>query len=116
MAADTVYLCRCDEVPEGESRGVHPGGQGQDTIILVRKRGRLHAWRDACPHLDGTPMAWRKNAYLNGDGTRIVCAAHGAQFDIESGLCTLGPCLGQGLQAVRIVVTVEQEIYMTSLG
>lgn len=111
-----MFLCRGDQVPEGESRGVAPDGRGQDTVILVRRHGRLHAWRDDCPHHGGTPMAWRKNAYLNGDGSSIVCAAHGAQFDIESGVCTLGPCLGQGLQAVAIVVTAKQDIYMTLRG
>lgn len=45
---------------------------------------------DARPH-QGTPMAWRKDAYLDAAGERIVCAAHGAQFEIDSGLCTLGP-------------------------
>jgi nitrite reductase/ring-hydroxylating ferredoxin subunit len=61
-------------------------------------------------------MAWRKNAYLNGDASKIVCAAHGAQFDLESGICTLGPCLGQGLQAVGITVTEERIIYITPTG
>jgi nitrite reductase/ring-hydroxylating ferredoxin subunit len=113
MLAGSTRLCRCDEVPENESRGFDPGGEGQDTVIMVRRQGRFYAWRDACPHFGDTPMAWRKDAYLNGDATKIVCAAHGAQFDIESGICTLGPCLGQALEPVAIVVTAEQEIYMT---
>jgi nitrite reductase/ring-hydroxylating ferredoxin subunit len=45
----------------------------------VRRGEQLHAWRDACPHFGDTPMAWRKDAYLNGDATRIVCHAHGAR-------------------------------------
>jgi nitrite reductase/ring-hydroxylating ferredoxin subunit len=113
MVAVATRLCHCDEVPENESRGFDPTGEGQDTVIVVHKHDRFHAWRDACPHFGDTPMAWRKDAYLNGDASKIVCAAHGAQFDIESGVCTLGPCLGQALQAVAIVVTAEQEIYMT---
>lgn len=111
--AEVVYLCHADAVGEGRSLGVAPDAHGQDTVILVRRHGRLHAWRDACPHLGGTPMAWRKDAYLSGDGASIVCAAHGARFDIESGACTLGPCLGQSLEAVTIVLTNEQHIYMT---
>ena len=45
-------------------------------------------------------MAWRRDAYLNAAGDRIVCAAHGALFEIDSGLCVLGPCLGDRLQAL----------------
>ena len=42
-------------------------------------------------------MAWRKHAYLNAAGDRIVCAAHGAQFEIESaaarsGLASVSRC------------------------
>jgi nitrite reductase/ring-hydroxylating ferredoxin subunit len=56
-------------------------------------------------------MAWRKDEYLNAARDRIVCAAHGAQFDIATGICTLGPCLGQRLQAVGLVVD-DNEIHI----
>jgi nitrite reductase/ring-hydroxylating ferredoxin subunit len=107
-----ALLCRADELAEGQSRGFDPWGDGHDTVLLVRHRGELHGWLDACPHYDGTPMAWRKDAYLNADRSRIVCAAHGAQFDIASGVCTLGPCLGQSLQRVAIAISTEQQIFI----
>lgn len=116
MRPDGVLLCSADAVPEGASRGFDPHGEGQDSVIVVRWHGRLHAWRDACPHHGGTPMAWRKDEYLNADRSRIVCAAHGAQFDIETGACTLGPCLGQSLQRIDITVSAERDIYITSTG
>jgi nitrite reductase/ring-hydroxylating ferredoxin subunit len=80
-----VFLCRDDELAERESRGFDPWNDGHDTVLLVRHGGGVYGWRDACPHHGGTPMAWRKDAYLNYERNRIVCAAHGAQFDIESG-------------------------------
>lgn len=101
-ADGVARLCRVDALPEGEARGFDPWNEGHDTVLVVRYGGRLHGWRDACPHYGDTPLAWRKDAYLSGDRTRIVCAAHGAQFDIATGLCTLGPCLGQGLQPVAL--------------
>lgn len=111
-AGEAVFLCRARDLAEGQSRGFDPWHEGRDTVLLVRHRGRVLGWRDACPHHGGTPMAWRKDAYLNADRSRIVCAAHGAQFDIESGVCTLGPCLGQSLQRVAIAITTEQEIFI----
>ena len=116
MVDARVFLCRLDELPDGESRGFDPWQEGQDSVLLVRRGDRVVAWRDACPHHGGTPMAWRKDAYLNGDRTRIVCAAHGAQFDIETGVCTLGPCLGQSLQAVTVKVTGNRDIYICPWG
>ena len=85
MTASAVRLCRLEELPEGESRGFDPLGDGHDTMLVVRRGNRLHAWRDACPHINGAPMAWRKDAYLNAGRDRIMCSAHGALFDIVTG-------------------------------
>jgi len=97
-----VRLCDAGELAEGASRGFDPAGTGRDTMFIVR-RGGLHAWRNACPHWGGTSMAWRKDAFLNRAGTRIVCAAHGAQFNIATGVCTLGACLGERLARVELI-------------
>jgi nitrite reductase/ring-hydroxylating ferredoxin subunit len=92
-------LCRLDELPEGGSRGFDPEARGQASVFAVRRGGELRVYADRCPH-HGTPMAWRRDAYLNAVGDRIVCAAHGAQFEIDTGLCVLGPCLGDHLSPV----------------
>lgn len=97
-----VRLCHPDELPEGSSRGFDPTGTGRDTMFVVR-RGGLHAWRNVCPHWANTSMAWRKDAFLNADASRIVCAAHGAQFDIPTGVCTLGPCIGESLARIELL-------------
>ncbi|PQP00289.1 (2Fe-2S)-binding protein [Massilia phosphatilytica] len=111
-----VILCRLDDLPDGASRGFDPGRTGQDTVLLVRRGATIHGWRDACPHHGGTPMAWRKDEYLNAARDRIVCAAHGAQFDIETGVCTLGPCLGQRLEPVELTVTAVGSINIRLQG
>jgi nitrite reductase/ring-hydroxylating ferredoxin subunit len=116
MPGAAGFLCRDDELAEGESRGFDPWREGQDTVLLVRHGGEVYGWVDACPHHGGTPMAWRKDAYLNHDSTRIVCAAHGAQFDIASGVCVLGPCLGQSLQRVGLAITRDRNIYIRPSG
>jgi nitrite reductase/ring-hydroxylating ferredoxin subunit len=111
MQPPGIRLCRLEEIPDGDSRGFDPLNTGQNTMLVVRQGGALYAWRDACPHINGVPMAWRKDAYLNAGRDRIVCSAHGAQFDIATGLCTLGPCLGQSLEPVNILVAGDGTIY-----
>lgn len=106
-----MKLCHWNDLPDGESRGFDPAGRGQDTVLIVRQGERLYAYADLCPHLD-TPMAWRKDKYLNAAGDRIVCAAHGALFDITTGLCTLGPCLGDALTPVPLTVQANGEIHI----
>jgi nitrite reductase/ring-hydroxylating ferredoxin subunit len=106
-----MRLCHLDDLPDGGSRGFDPRATGRDTLLVVRRGRTLHAYADTCPH-HGTPMAWRKDAYLNAARDRIVCAAHGAQFEIDTGLCTLGPCPGQSLTAVPLSLHDNGEVYL----
>lgn len=108
---DTLLLHRIDDLPDGSSRGFDPRHTGQDSVLVVRRGERLFAYADVCPH-HGTPMAWRKDAYLNAAGDRIVCAAHGAQFEVDTGYCTLGPCLGDRLTAVPLHVLPNGEVHI----
>jgi len=109
-------LCHLSELPKGAARGFDPQRRGYDTMFVVRIGDALHAWRDACPHYGNTPMAWRKDRYLNAAGDRIVCNAHGAQFDIASGECLLGPCLGQFLRPVGVRVSGDGAVHVVEEG
>jgi nitrite reductase/ring-hydroxylating ferredoxin subunit len=107
----TRLLCKQEDVPEGEARGFPVEQGARRKVILVRRGGRLHGWLDSCPHYEGgTPMAWRSDGYLNGEGTHLACHAHGALFEIETGRCVLGPCLGQRLTPVELTVTDQGEV------
>lgn len=98
-------LCRSDDLAEGEARGFEVAGLNRK-VILVRRKDKVFAWRDACPHYPaGAPMAWKTDAYLTGDRSRLTCHAHGAQFDIETGECVSGPCLGQSLTPVAVTLS-----------
>lgn len=105
-------LCHLDEIPDGSACGFDTEGAGHDTVFVVRRGGRVHAWRDACPH-HGTALPWRKNAYLSASGEHIVCAAHGALFEPQSGICTLGPCLGEALTPVAVQVDGAGHLHLT---
>lgn len=75
-------------------------------FILVRE-GQVRAFRDLCPHYGRTRLAWKRDAYLTADNARILCSAHGAEFDPITGNCIVGACLGQRLAAVPVRVTDE---------
>jgi nitrite reductase/ring-hydroxylating ferredoxin subunit len=106
-----MRLCHLDELPDGGSRGFDSRRGGQDTLLVVRRGRQLFAYADACPH-HGTPMAWRKDAYLNAAGDRIVCAAHGALFEIDTGLCVQGPCLGDSLAPIPLITHEDGEVHL----
>ena len=103
MPTPAIYLCHLQDLPPGRSRGFDPLGTGRDSVFAVRLANAgqsLHVYRNACPHVDGSPLAWRKDEYLNADRSRIICSGHGAQFEPDSGRCVLGPCLGENLLSV----------------
>lgn len=108
-----IRLCHKDDVAEGQARGFDPAAAWRRKIIVARRNDRLFGWLDACPHYtSGTPMAWKTDAYLNGEGSHLACHSHGALFDIETGKCILGPCLGQGLTKVELVIGASGDVFV----
>lgn len=109
-----TYLCRLEEIADGASRGFDATGISRIPMFVVRRGNQVQGWLDTCPHVDGAPLAWRKDAYLSADGSSIVCYGHGAVFDIESGVCTKGPCMGQALTPVEVHRDEKGALWMTS--
>jgi len=110
-----TWLCRAQDIGEGQARGFLPAPDAPRKVIVVRWKGQLYGWLDRCPHyLQGTPMAWRKDGYLNGDGTHLACHAHGAWFEIETGQCVRGPCLGRSLTAVPLAETAGGDVVLAT--
>ena len=101
-------LCRLHDLEDGRSKGFDPLGEGRDTMFVIRRGQQAFAYRNACPHYDFARMAWRKDEFLNADRSRIMCAAHGALFRIEDGVCEIGPCLGQALTPVPLEVRDDE--------
>jgi nitrite reductase/ring-hydroxylating ferredoxin subunit len=94
-----IRLCRFDELLSGTARGFDPGRVGEDTMFVVRTGAAVRAYLNVCPH-QGARLEYRKDRFLCADGRRVICYAHGAHFDPETGICTGGACLGQSLQGV----------------
>ena len=96
---DAIVLCHLDDFAIGTSRGFDPWREGRDTVFAVRDAAGVRVFRNICPH-QGAPLGWRKDRFLTPDGAAIMCFAHGARFDIVSGLCVAGPCPGDSLDLV----------------
>lgn len=101
-------LCALADIPDGGSKGVLPNDRGRDQGLVVRQGARVFAYVNNCPHYDRAPLGWKKDEFLNGARDHIMCAAHGALFRIEDGVCVIGPCLGQALQALPTTVVDGQ--------
>jgi nitrite reductase/ring-hydroxylating ferredoxin subunit len=95
-------LCTLADLPENGARGFTLDNNSADAIFVVRRDGLLRAYRDICPHYGRTRLAWRRDAYLTEDLGHILCSAHGAEFSLDTGICVVGPCLGQSLEPVPV--------------
>ena len=101
IGADERVLCRAEEVEEGAARGF-PAPPGRFTgLFAVRKGGEVRVYVNSCPHI-GLPLEPLPHRFLDTRKAHIVCAAHGARFRIEDGVCFTGPCIGEALEAVPV--------------
>ncbi|MCB1849350.1 MAG: Rieske 2Fe-2S domain-containing protein, partial [Gammaproteobacteria bacterium] len=66
-----------------------------------------------CPHT-GAPLDWSPDQFLDAEGRFIICAMHGALFEIESGRCIYGPCVNQSLE--RLPVRLERGRLLLNKG
>ncbi|MEJ8853231.1 Rieske (2Fe-2S) protein [Variovorax robiniae] len=107
-----MRLCHLLDVPDGGARGFDTQSIRRASVFIVRRGQQVRAWLDACPH-HGTPLPWRKDAYFDAAGANVVCAAHGALFDPWTGICTLGPCLGDALTRLPTQIDSEGGIHLT---
>jgi nitrite reductase/ring-hydroxylating ferredoxin subunit len=95
-------LARVDDVPDGGALLTHEGA-----IILTRRGARVSAFRNRCPHA-GYPLQRADGGVLVQEVRYLVCAAHGASFDMETGACAGGPCNGAGLE--RVAISIEDGV------
>jgi nitrite reductase/ring-hydroxylating ferredoxin subunit len=96
-------LCRLTDIPENGAMGF-PGANGAFTgLVAVRQGGDVYVFENACPHI-GTPLDWTPDRFLSADGRYLICATHGAEFTIATGVCISGPCRGDRLTPVNVVV------------
>jgi len=56
----------------------------------------------------GHPLNWKPDSFLTRDGSRIICASHGALYEIRSGECVAGPCPGKLLRKVEIEISGDE--------
>ncbi len=106
--AEAKPICAVEDVPEGGTIGAIATLNGErQRLIVVRKDGIVRVYVNRCPHI-GAPLDFRPGRFLNADGTHILCANHGALFEIADGSCVHGPCPGQSLEAVSVEIRTGQ--------
>ena len=97
-----IVVGRIDELDDPGCREFSiGGGDWPFNGFVVRQGPRVFAYQNYCMHA-GHPLNWKPDSFLTKDGERIICASHGALYDIESGVCVAGPCPGKELRSVPV--------------
>jgi nitrite reductase/ring-hydroxylating ferredoxin subunit len=105
-------LCRFDALIDGEATAIDAAlADGEESLIVLRQGDAVRAWLNVCPHA-GRRLDWAPGKFLISQGT-LICAAHGASFRTDDGVCVGGPCRGQSLHAVPVRV-VDGEVILAA--
>lgn len=97
-------LCRLEEIEDGNTRGFVLGvGDWPLRGLLVRHGAEVRGFVNHCPHA-GHRLNFHPDRFLTPDGQLILCLSHGALFDKRTGACVRGPCVGESLRPVPVVV------------
>jgi nitrite reductase/ring-hydroxylating ferredoxin subunit len=99
-----AVLGRLADFPDGVATPTRCVVDGREVAVLVVRRGtELRAYLDLCPH-QYLPLTWRGPRVLSGDGERLRCTNHGAEFAVADGRGLSGPGSACGLTAVPLRV------------
>ena len=109
----SVFLCAVGDVKAHGVKGIVIGmGLEQRRYILVWCGDKIKCYLNQCPH-QGTPLDTFPDKFLDETGAFLVCSMHGARFDINDGVCVLGPCVGQNLTPLEILIA-EDQVYLVA--
>jgi nitrite reductase/ring-hydroxylating ferredoxin subunit len=107
---DELYvICRTVEIDDGQASGFvlmraeESGEIAPWPILITRKGKQFFGFENACPH-EGSRLDTNPGEFLDDDGNFITCGRHRAQFDLDTGHCFIGPCQGQRLTPIKLVI------------
>lgn len=103
-------LCALDDIADGDARLFETEPDHDPDIFVVRRGAQVFGYVNDCPH-QNLPLDLVPGRLLDLEKRRILCTNHGARFDIETGKCVWGPCLGERLTPVPVRV-VAGEVWL----
>lgn len=103
LGSKTV-LCKLTDIDDPGSKGFRVGRR--ERFFVVRRGSQVYGYINLCPH-QGTTLDWRPDAFLTVEKDYILCATHGAFFEIHNGICVAGPCLGRSLTPTNVHIKDE---------
>jgi nitrite reductase/ring-hydroxylating ferredoxin subunit len=111
--ATRTALIALDSIVDGGLASTEVAIDGDaESLILHRQGNAVRAWLNICPHA-GRRLDWAPGQFLKSGEGLLVCAAHGASFELVQGECVAGPCRGEALRAIAVEVR-DGQVWLAS--
>lgn len=121
MVEDITYvICAVSDIPSQRALGFFlsriddDGAEHPWPIVVVRWGRHVFGYVNRCPH-NQVKLDWERDQFFDQYGTRLMCGKHGARFDLATGECVEGPCVGERLEQISLVV-VDGHICVTGVA
>ena len=95
-----ITLFHIHDLAEDQTQEFHVN---HHDLLAIKKDGQIYLYENICPHLQ-ISLNFMPNEFLDGERHFITCANHCALFEIETGLCIAGPCVGQSLKKINFTI------------
>lgn len=95
-----IFLGKFADVPPGRSKTFLAEGK---KIFVMNLDGQIKSYVNFCPHMGGM---------LFGNGRKIKCHWHGAEFDAGSGEALTLPATGQKLERAAVMLEGDDLYYL----
>jgi len=112
---EVFVICPADAIEPGGARAfslsriTETGDQRPFPIFIVRSAADDYVgYVNACPH-EGIWLNFGAGEFFSRDRAFLKCGRHGANFEIDTGLCVEGPCRGKSLEPIALAV-IEGDI------
>lgn len=90
-----------DSIPDGGALELWLDADDEaSSVVVLRQDRQVFAYRNICPHA-GRSLNLAPGRFIL-DTAYLLCAVHGAVFQINDGLCVGGPCRGASLSALTV--------------
>ena len=104
-SVDPVTLAALESIEDGGFAEAEAEIDGSPESLILHRDGQgVRAWLNVCPHA-GRRLDWAPGQFLKSKDGLLVCAVHGASFELQRGECVAGPCRGDCLKAVAVEVS-----------
>ena len=104
VAVPALLLAHLDQLADGALVETDATIDGDpESVILLRDGDTIRAWLNVCPHA-GRRLDWAPGKFLRDKQGHLVCAVHGATFELQRGECIAGPCRGAAMRAIDVEV------------